>query len=60
MYYDTNKLPTLPFCGPHPNHHDAKGLRKNYHLRFDPKLSHSIFSISRIPCACIALHVHQC
>ena len=53
MYYDTNKFPELPFCGPHPNPHVSMGLSKNYHLRFDPKLGHGICAISRIPCVCV-------
>ena len=35
MYFYTNQLSELPFCGPHPNPHGARGLSKNYHLRFD-------------------------
>ena len=38
MYCNTNQFPTLPFCGPHSKPHGARGLRKHYHLRFDPKL----------------------
>ena len=53
MYCDTNQLPTLTFCGPHPKPHGASGLSKNYHLRFDPKLGHGICEIFRIPYACV-------
>ena len=35
---DTNQFPLLPFFGPHPKPHEARGLSKYYHLRFDPKL----------------------
>ena len=54
MYCDTNKLPALPFGGPHPKPHGARGLSKNYHLNFDPNLGHGICAIRRIPCACVA------
>ena len=54
MYYDTKKIPELPFCGPYPKTHGERGLSKSYHLRFDPKLGHGICVIHRIPCACVA------
>ena len=54
MYCDTNQLPALPFCAPHPKPHVARGLNKNYNSRFDPKLGHGICAIFRIPCACVA------
>ena len=54
MYCDTNQLKELPFCGPHPKPHGARGLSKIYHLRFDPKLGHSICEILRIPCDYVA------
>ena len=47
-------FPELPFCGPHPKHHGARGLIKHYHLRFDPKLGHGVCVICRIPCACVS------
>ena len=53
MYCDTNQLPVLPFCSPHPKPHGARGFSKNYHLPFDPKPGHGICSIRRIPCACV-------
>ena len=31
----------------------ARGLGKNYHLRFDPKLAMGECAIIRIPCACV-------
>ena len=31
MYCNTNKFPTLPFCGPNTKPHGARGLGKNYH-----------------------------
>ena len=37
--------------GPHPKPCGARGLSKQYHLRFDPKLGHGICAILRIPCA---------
>ena len=58
MYCNTNQFPTLPFCGPHSKPHGARGLGKQYHLRFDPKLG-----IGK--CAIAVYHVrvllvHQC
>ena len=49
MYCDTNQLPALPFCGPYPKHHEARGLSKNYHLRFDPKQAHGMQRIAHMP-----------
>ena len=54
MHCNKNQLPVLPFCGPHSKPHGARGLEKNYHLRFDPKLSMGECEIRRIPCACVA------
>ena len=54
MYCDTNQFLTLLLCGPHPNPHGTGGFSKHYHLRFDPKLGHSICAIRRIPCYCVA------
>ena len=54
IYFDTNQSPTLPFCGSHPKPHGARGLSKNYNLRFDPKLGHGICEIICKPCACVA------
>ena len=54
IYCNTNKLPALPFCGPHPKPRGARGLGKYYHFRFDPKLGMVEFAIRRIPCACVA------
>ena len=54
IYRDTNRFPTLPFCGSHPKPHGGRGLDNHYHLRFDPKLGHGICSIGLIPCACVA------
>ena len=53
MYCDTNQFPSLPFFGPHPKPHGERGLNKNYHLRFNPKLGPGICAICRIPCACV-------
>ena len=53
MYCDTNQLSELPFCGPHPKPHGARGLSKHYHLRFDPNLGYGICAIFRIQCACV-------
>ena len=51
MYCNTNQFPALPFCGPHSKPHGARGIGKNYHLRFDPKLGMGKFAIFRITCA---------
>ena len=40
VYCNTNKFPSLPFCGTYSKPHGAKGLSKYYHLRFDPKIFH--------------------
>ena len=52
MYFDTNQFPELPFCGPHPKLHGARGLSKHYHVRFDPELGHGICEILRTPYDC--------
>ena len=44
----------LPFCGPHPKPHGARGVGKHYHLRFDTKLGMGNCVIRRILCACLA------
>ena len=54
MYCNTNKFPALPFCGPNSKHHGARGMGKQYHLRFDPKLVMGECEIRRIPCVCVA------
>ena len=54
MYCDTNQFLELPFCGPHPKPHEARGLSKHYSLRFDPKLGDGICEIRHIPCAYVA------
>ena len=54
IYCNTNKFPSLPFCDTHYKPHDARGLGKHYHLRFDPKLGMGKCAICRIPCACVA------
>ena len=54
MYCDTNQFPTLTFFGSHTKPHGARGLGKNYHLRFDPNLGHGIYEILQIPCDCVA------
>ena len=53
MYCDTNQFPVLPFCGPHPKPHGARGLSKYYNLRFDIRLGHGICAIFHIPCECV-------
>ena len=53
MYCDTNQFPALPFFGPHKKPRGTRGLSKNYHLCFYPKLGHGICAIRRITCACV-------
>ena len=52
MFYNTNQFPSLPFCGPHTKLHCVRGLGKHYHMVFDQKLGHGIYSIFRIPYTC--------
>ena len=52
MYFATNQFPELLFCGPHKKPRGVRGLSKNYHMCFDPKISHNTCSIFRIPCVC--------
>ena len=54
MYFNTNKLPALPFCGPHSKPHCARGLSTHYHFRFDQKLGNGLCAVLRIPCDCVA------
>ena len=54
IYCNTRQISALPSCGPHYKPHGARGLSKNYHFRFDPKLGNSICEIFCIPCACVA------
>ena len=53
IYCNTNKFPALSFCGQYYKPHDARGLSKYYHFRFDPKLGMVICAIFRIPCSCV-------
>ena len=39
LYCNTNQFPALPFCGPYSKPRDARGMSKNYHLRFYLKLA---------------------
>ena len=52
MFLNTNQFPSLSFCGPHTETHGVRGLSKNYHMRFDPKLGYGICKIRRITCDC--------
>ena len=42
MYCNKNKFPALQFCGPYSKPHSARGLSKNYHLSFYPKLGNGV------------------
>ena len=53
IYCNTNQFPVLPFCGPHSKPRGARGLIKNYHFRFYPKLVNGVCAICRMPCACV-------
>ena len=53
IYCKTNELPELPFCGPHPKPHSARGFSKHHYSCFDPKIGHGICAISNIPYACV-------
>ena len=44
----------LPYCGPHPKPHVARGLIKYYNLRFYPEVGNGLYVIIHIPCACVA------
>ena len=54
LYCNRNQFPALPFCGPHSKLHGTRGLSKQYHLSFDPKIGHSICVICHIPCVCVS------
>ena len=54
MYFNTNQLPALPFCGSHYKPHGARGMSKHYPLSFDPKIGNDVCAIFRIPCVCVA------
>ena len=54
IYCNTNQFPELTFCGPYSKPHGERGLSKNYHLRFDPKLCYGVCYIRHIPCAFVA------
>ena len=53
MYCDNKQFPELTFFDTHQKPHEERGLSKNYHLCFDPKIGHGICVICRIPCACV-------
>ena len=38
IYCNTNQFPEISFFGLHSKPHGARGLSKNYHFRFYPKL----------------------
>ena len=54
MYFNTNQFPALLFCGPHSKPHGARGMSKQYQLRFDTKLGNGVCAIRRITCACVS------
>ena len=48
----------LQICGSSSKPHGARGISKQYHLRFDPKLDNVI--CGRTLYHVLVLHVHQC
>ena len=40
IYCNTSQFPELLICGPYSKPHCARGVSKNYQLRFDPELGH--------------------
>ena len=54
MYCNTNQFPSLPLCGPRFKLHGARGMSKNYHLHFYPKLGNGVCTIRLISCDCVA------
>ena len=54
IYCNTTQFPALAFYVPHSKPHDAKGLSKNDHLCFDPKLGNNVCGIYCILFACVA------
>ena len=53
MFLNKNQFPSFPFCVPHTKPHGFIGLRKHYHMIFDPKLGYVICAILQITCACV-------
>ena len=53
-YCNTNQFPELLFSVPYYKPHGARGLIKNYHLRFDPKLGMEVCAILFILFSCVA------
>ena len=53
IYCKINKFPAFSFCDLHSKPYGERGLRKHYHLCFDPKLGMGICALRRIPCACV-------
>ena len=45
IYCNTNQFPELSFYNSHPKPHGARGLSKNYHLRFYPKLGMAVYHV---------------
>ena len=52
MYCATNQFPKLPFFNSYKKPHGVRGLSKNYHMCFDPKLVHGICVIHSITYMC--------
>ena len=59
MYCNKNQFPEFLFSGPHSKPHDARGLSKHYHLRFDPKLGMGVCAIHRMCLCCLYINARQ-
>ena len=52
MYSATNQFSELQYLGPQNKPNGVRGLGKNYHMHFYPKLGHGTCEMHQIPCAC--------
>ena len=59
MYFNTSQLPELSFSGPYSKPHNARGLSKHYHLRFDPKLGMVVCAIRHMCLCCLYINARQ-
>ena len=50
MYCGTNQFPELKCVWRYKKSHGARGIGKNYHICFDPKVVYDTYAIRRIPC----------
>ena len=52
MRFYKNQLPSFIFCGLHTKQHGVRGLSKNYHMLFDPKIGGVTCEIRQIQFVC--------